>query len=180
MPIRVSQAPPTLQRIVASAYQDALIDHSQRLPITWDIRQQAREWLANEVRACARMRLAPYMVDRAVTLEEVLKVLNQPRLPGEIALVPVSAADNDPHPIWDARENLLFRFVHDVHHWQQGADATFAGELATLRMVLESVQTKELRQVLASEIIGQAAFRLEFGVFPDQQVIAANVLGLLP
>jgi hypothetical protein len=124
-------------------------------------------------------------VDRPVTLDEALAALSRPCLPGEWRDVPVSTVGNDqPHPVWTAHQNLKFRFVHDLHHHQLGADDTFSGELTVARETVRPLimratpESVNLARFLASEIIGQASYRIEFGYFPEQ-IIAANILPFL-
>ena len=66
-------------------------------------------------------------------------------------------------------------------HHDIGAPDTFEGELTVLRHTL--IEAQEMRcfafnHFLASEIIGQAAYRITFGSFP-QQIIARNILPLV-
>lgn len=188
MPDRRGCAPahtPTLQAAIAGAYQLALQDGRFQLVIRDKLSDplafEARAWLAAQCNMLARMRYAPLMADRDVPLEEAMDAYDRPRLPGEIGLVPVSALNNeDPHPLWSFRENLLFRWVHDWHHWAMMVGSDFYGELEVTHYCLNqaAATSQPLRQFLASEIIGQASFRLEFGTFP-QQIIAANVLEML-
>jgi hypothetical protein len=71
--------------------------------------------------------------------------------------------------------------MHDFDHWSLRADDSFDGELTVLRHTLtpKMVRTdRPLAQFLASEIIGQAAYALEYGIF-GKQIIAANILDLI-
>jgi hypothetical protein len=128
-----------------------------------------------------RQRIRPVFVDRNVPLTEALAALSRPVLPGEWRSVPISTVGNyEPHPVWSSYNNLLFRLVHDVTHHITGADDSFEGELDTLKHTLMGLDSLShgLPHFLASEIVGQAAYRITYGSFP-RQIICRNILSLI-
>lgn len=168
------------QRTIAHAYADAIADPSKRYPVTDHVRRLMAQWLQSQKLEIIKLGIRPTFVDREVPLEQAIKWIQASiRTKGQVA-VPVSALHNeDPHPIWSPVDNLWFRLVHDYHHYVTGADASFSGELAVTKHCLDGVTEEPIRRVLASEIIGQAAYRLEYREFPTQQIIAANILDLI-
>jgi hypothetical protein len=166
---------------IAEAYRDALADPSLQIPASPALRDAAHCWLSDQIHRAAQRRIRAHFVDRDVTLSEAIETLDRTVLPGEWRTVPVSTVGNDiNHPIWSGYSNLLFRFVHDITHHVTGADDSFDGELATLKHTLMGLDSLSygLPHFLASEIVGQAAYRITYGSFP-KQIIARNILGLI-
>lgn len=180
-----AQHPERRCQAIAAAYKLALDNEQLRLPVTEPLIDSATVWLLRACSDARRSRIRPLFVDRPVILSEALAALSRPCLPGEWRDVPVSTVGNEqPHPVWTAYQNLSFRFVHDLHHHQLGADDSFTGELTVARETVRPLVMRgtpasvNLARFLASEIIGQASYRITFGHFPEQ-VIAANILSLL-
>lgn len=176
-----SQPAPSMCTQVARAYHSAITDATKRIPVTPELKACADRWLIEQTHKLRARRIRPQFVDRNVDLGEALAALSRPVLPGEWLTVPVSTIGNDQHPVWDSYQNLVFRLAHDVAHHDLGAAATFEGELAVLRHTL--IEAQELHcyafpHFLASEIIGQAAYRITYGSFP-RQIIARNILELV-
>lgn len=175
------QPAPSLCTRVARAYRDALEDQTLRLPVTPELKACADRWLIKQTHKLRARRIRPLFIDEPVDLEVAIAALSRPVLPGEWITVPISTVDNNPHPVWDSYQNLVSRLAHDVAHHDTGADASFDGELAVLKHTL--IEAQELHcyafpHFLASEIIGQASYRITYGSFP-QQIIARNILPLI-
>lgn len=81
----------------------------------------------------------------------------------------ISTANNH-HPHLTPAENAQFRAVHDWHHILIGADSTFGGECATFRHAA-MVAPPEIRWILFSEIVLQAAACLVTGEFQPQKLV---------
>jgi hypothetical protein len=166
---------------IANSYSYALDYPVNQLPITSQLLTDARNWLHAELAKITSLGFWPLFTDAESSLAEALAAFNQPCAKCEIVAIPITSLNNeDKHPVWSPLENLLFRFVHDFHHWIIAADATFTGELAVTRSVLTPAVRKNdaLARFLASEIIGQAAAAIVFGSFP-MQIIARNILDLI-
>lgn len=158
--------------IIATAYHQAIADRRLQLPASL-IRPVATTWLQAEVCKLQDLGVRTATTDQPVTLEEAMSALALHQT------MPVSTVGNDPHTVWDAEQNLQFRAVHDVAHWVTGADDSFEGELAVLRHTLAAGKLPMVLQLfLASEIIGQAAYAIQFGTFPPQ-ITASNILNLI-
>jgi hypothetical protein len=166
---------------IAAEYQRAIEHDTAQVPITPQLCTDARNWLHAELATITRLGFWPLFTDEESLLPDTIAAFNQPCVDGETTAVPITSLHNeDKHPIWTPLENLLFRFVHDFHHWAINADATFTGELAVTRCVLTPAVRKNdaLSRLLASEIVGQAAVTIVFGSFPEQ-IIACNILELI-
>ena len=165
---------------IASEYQWAIGHHESQLPITAQLCTDARAWLQAELGKVTSLGFWPLFTDAESQLSEAIAAFNQPHNPNALVQVPITNQHNEPHPVWTPLENLLFRFVHDYHHWIIGADATFSGELAVTRYILTPAvrQNDALARLLASEIIGQAATTIATGAYPVQ-IIALNILELI-
>lgn len=168
-------------RLIAEAYQRAIHDPSLRLPVDADLVDTTHRWLSLEVRRLGLHKIGMQVVDTESSLTDALSVLAS-QVPGQWVYVPVSSVGNESrHPVWTAYQNLQFRLVHDVAHYEAGSDDTFEGELDTLRYTLtetQECQSYAFPHFLASEVIGQVAFRITYGYFP-QQIIAQNILPLI-
>ncbi len=70
--------------------------------------------------------------------------------------------------------NLQFRFAHDIHHClTQDCNFAFQGEICACSKFLRYAKgDSELQAWLFTEIIGQAAYRGEYGKFADEQKFA--------
>jgi hypothetical protein len=166
---------------IAAEYQRAIEHDTAQVPITPQLCTDARNWLHAELAKITSLGFWPLFTDEESLLPDTIAAFNQPCVDGETTAVPITSLHNeDKHPIWTPLENLLFRFVHDYHHWVIGADATFTGELAVTRSVLTPAVRKNdaLSRLLASEIVGQAAAALTTGTYPIQ-IIARNILELI-
>lgn len=165
---------------ISAAYQAAITSPALREPVTPQLLTDARNWLQVELGALVAQGYWPEFVGRDSPLPESLAGFYQNRTNGQTRPVPITSQHNGPHPVWSPLENLLFRFVHDGHHYQIGAGDAFAGELAVAHHVLTPAVRKNgaLARFLASEIIGQAAVTITTGAFP-QQIIARNILDLI-
>ena len=165
---------------IANAYSYALSYPENQVPITPQLCTDARAWLQAELGKITSLGFWPLFTDAESSLAEALAAFNQPHSPNDLVQVPITNQHNEPHHVWSPLENLLFRFVHDYHHWITAADATFTGELAVTRHVLTPAvrHNDALARFLASEIIGQAATTITSGSFPAQ-IIARNILELI-
>jgi hypothetical protein len=165
---------------LAAIYLDALNEPELQLQITPQLCTDARVWLLAEVVKITSLGFWPLFTDAESSLAEAFAAFNKPHSPNIVVQVPITSLHNAPHPVWTPFENLLFRFVHDHHHWVLNVDATFTGELAVTRCVLTPAVRKNdaLSRLLASEIVGQAAVTIVFGSFP-KQIIARNILDLI-
>lgn len=165
---------------IAAEYQWALEHDAAQVPITPQLCTDARNWLQAELSKITSLGFWPLFTDSESSLAEALAAFNQPHSPNALVQVPINNQHNGLHPVWTPLENLLFRFVHDYHHWVTGADATFTGELAVTRHVLTPAvrHNDALARFLASEIIGQAATTIASGTYPVQ-IIANNILELI-
>jgi hypothetical protein len=165
---------------IANEYQRAIKHDDALVPITPQLCIDARAWLHAELGKVTSLGFWPLFIDVESQLSEAIAAFNQPHSPSATVQVPITSQHNDPHPVWAPLENLLFRFVHDYHHWVLGADATFTGELAITHHVLTPAvrQNDALARFLASEIIGQAATAIATGAYPVQ-IIARSILELI-
>lgn len=166
---------------IAAAYREALNNPKACMPVTDQLKQDARVWLMDQFSQVVKKGYWPVFLDGIQPLEIALQAFNQPPADGEYCrMVPVSCDNNDPHPVWSRIENLLFRFVHDYAHFVIGADTTFDGELAVTRHTLTAdVRANDaLARFLASESVGQIALANVDKVYPAQ-VIAAGILELI-
>lgn len=93
----------------------------------------------------------------------------------------VVSTANSEHPLWTVRENVAFRLAHDVlGHWAAHragilADFSFEGEYNAFvwhsRTLYDAPpRTYGPRDALFTEVVGQAAYALEFGHFGPQKV----------
>jgi len=81
----------------------------------------------------------------------------------------ISIAHNS-HPFLEGFTNAKFRAVHDWHHVVTGADSTFAGEFATFEHACKHAPV-EIRWILFSEIVLQAAACISTGRFQPQKLV---------
>jgi hypothetical protein len=165
---------------IAAEYQWALEHNDSQLPITAQLCTYARNWLQSELSKITSLGFWPLFTDAESSLTEAIAAFNKPSSPNALIQIPITNQHNDPHPVWTPLENLLFRFVHDYHHWVTAADATFTGELAVTRYILTPAvrHNDALARFLASEVIGQAATTIATGTYPVQ-IIARNILTLI-
>jgi hypothetical protein len=131
-------------------------------------------WLLRQCQSMERDNIRPVFVSREVHLDEVIKALNRPVLPGEIRWFPVSRLFNEPHPdLMSTTQNLWFRAIHDLTHWRIQADDSFIGEFNVALKHMESAPDS-IRWILFSEVAGQAAVAITNGAFPEQKLV--NIL----
>lgn len=176
-----SLAQPSLCETVSAAYLAALEDPELQEFVSYPLKVTARSWLRSQLTDPIKAGVVWEFVDREVSLAESMAAYDCHLANRATRVIPVSALHNEErHPLWSPVENLLFRFVHDWHHWLTAADDSFEGELAVTRHCLTSqVHTNQpLAHLLASEIVGQAAVRITTGSFP-RQIIANNILELI-
>lgn len=76
--------------------------------------------------------------------------------------------------------NLMFRFAHDIDHCKtENCNFAFRGEICAASkfmartLEIAPIWSDVIRQWLFTEIIGQAAFRGEFGYFGEQKFALA-------
>ena len=81
----------------------------------------------------------------------------------------ISVAHND-HPFLSGFQNAKFRAVHDWHHLITSADSTFKGEVATFKHAAMHAP-KEMRWMLFSEVVLQAATAISTGDFAAQKLV---------
>lgn len=81
----------------------------------------------------------------------------------------ISIANNF-HPFLEGFQNAKFRAVHDWHHLVLGADSTFKGEVATFKHAAMHAH-REMRWMLFSEIVLQAATAISTGEFAPQKLV---------
>jgi len=74
------------------------------------------------------------------------------------------------HPIWTRSENVRFRAVHDWHHLNSGKGFDWAGEASAYRWAAGTAP-ESIKWILRSEILGQAAYQLTTGHFPQQKLV---------
>lgn len=86
----------------------------------------------------------------------------------------VSMLHNE-HPLFTPDENLRFRAVHDYYHWQAQALFDGAGEYLTYLYHAKEIPA-EAHEALYSEVVIQAEYFLQLGVFPVQKVITLSQL----
>ena len=179
-PSQWEESPDLHCQAIANEYQWAIEHNDAQVPITAQLCTDVRAWLQAELAKVTSLGFWPLFTDADSSLAEALAAFNQPSSPNALVQIPITNQHNEPHPVWSPLENLLFRFVHDYHHWVTAADATFTGELAVTRHVLTPAvrQNDALARFLASEIIGQAATTIATGAFPVQ-IIAAHILPLI-
>jgi hypothetical protein len=79
----------------------------------------------------------------------------------------ISEAHGETAP-WDAETNRRFRAVHDWHHILTGAGFGWEGEKATYDYACATAP-EMIHWILRSEILLQAAYRLETGSFAAEQ-----------
>ena len=74
------------------------------------------------------------------------------------------------HPVFDPETNLKLRAVHDyMTHCQGGTGFDFRGEVASYNRHMKTVPPAGAG-ALFTEVIGQAAYFLEYGYFPEQKI----------
>ena len=83
----------------------------------------------------------------------------------------ISTAHNR-HPFWLPVENAMFRAVHDWDHLTYGHAYDFEGELGAYRSAA-STAPFQIRWILWSEIVLQAAVTVTTGQFPRQKLVLA-------
>ena len=83
------------------------------------------------------------------------------------------------HPsYWSIETNLLFRFIHDMHHITQLLSFTINGEIAAYEYaqarwgaLYPQLFTPMVQNILFSEIVGQACYYEKYQEFMDEQKI---------
>jgi hypothetical protein len=174
-----AENPDAHRRTLAVCYREALNEEGARLPVTPALITSSRRWLMGQFAAVIDKQFWPLFLNGPQHLEHAITSFEKRTVVAESPChyVPVSADNNDPHPVWSPIENLLFRFVHDYAHFSINAPATFEGELAVARHTLTPEVRKDdaLARFLASESVGQVALAIEDGVYP-RQVISYGIL----
>jgi hypothetical protein len=166
----------------AGAYAAALEDPALQQAATPQLKRDARDWLYRELAHVVAHGYWPQFVDRESPLTETVAAFRSRQYGSSVTEVPITSLYNDdPHPVWSRKENLLFRFVHDYHHHVTGANDTFAGELTVTRHILtpQVRMNLPLARFLASEPVGQSSLFIQSGTYP-RQIIAATILPLIP
>ena len=84
------------------------------------------------------------------------------------------STDANEHPFWTPEHNLKARYVHDIlGHWGYKGRVhpfSFKGERAAFRRQSEYLRNAIAIRALYVEVVGQAAYRGEHGVFPKQKI----------
>jgi len=83
------------------------------------------------------------------------------------------------HPsYWSIETNLLFRFVHDMHHITENLPFTLQGEIAVYEYAQErwsalypKLFTPTVKNILFSEIVGQVCYYEKYHDFLGKQKI---------
>ena len=174
----------------AAAYAAALADPTLQIEPTRQLKTDARAWLHTELGKVTSQGYWPSFTSTESLLDESTTAFQRRPQNGATRLIPITNLYNDqPHPIWTPLENLLFRFIHDYHHAQIEADATFYGERSVTRFILTELGETNtppfhwsggrlIAHFLASEPLGQSAYFIQTGIYP-RQIIAANILPLI-
>ena len=81
----------------------------------------------------------------------------------------VSAANGE-HPVLTLEQNIQFRAVHDHHHLLTAAGFGWAGEKAAYDLACATAP-EMIHWILRSEILLQAAYKLETGLFAKQKLV---------
>jgi hypothetical protein len=75
------------------------------------------------------------------------------------------------HPIFDPELNAKMRAVHDyMTHCQRDTDFTLPGEIAAFNGHMKTVP-EAAREALFTEVVGQAAYFINYGKFPEQKIV---------
>jgi hypothetical protein len=148
------------------------------IQLTPEIKAAFDGWLETEWAGLINRGIRVQFVEREVSLTEAVKALALPVLPGELRFLPVSTLGTAPvAELMTERQNLMLRAIHDAMHAHLGADDSLTGELATTIGHLWTAPPI-IWQVLASEVIGQAAASIWDGEFPEQR-LSKQCLSLL-
>lgn len=78
-------------------------------------------------------------------------------------------------PVFDEQTNLMFRALHDWHHFKLNADFSIEGEYATFEEISALTENATIKQVLYSEIVLQAASAIVNGEFLPQKLVLVEV-----
>ena len=81
----------------------------------------------------------------------------------------ISSAHSE-HPVLTPAQNVEFRALHDHHHLLTAAGFGWAGELATYHLACATAP-EMIHWILRSEILLQAAYKLETGEFAEQKLV---------
>jgi len=81
----------------------------------------------------------------------------------------ISTAHNS-HPFWTARENAMFRAIHDHQHLAYNCGFDMQGEMRAFEVAADSAP-KEIGWILYSEIALQAAASIHTGSFQRQKLV---------
>lgn len=74
------------------------------------------------------------------------------------------------HTIYeDARVNHAFRAIHDAMHLSLGAEFTLDGEIWVAKEQARQAGSDLLAELILAEVIGQAEYFKQHGVFPSDQ-----------
>lgn len=78
---------------------------------------------------------------------------------------------NNTSPLFTPDMNLRFRAVHDYDHAITGAGFDFWGEYYTYTQWHKRTDNPVIHKLLFSEIVLQAAYKIEYGYFPEQKAV---------
>ena len=74
------------------------------------------------------------------------------------------------HPVFDPELNIKMRAVHDyMTHCQRDTSFTLPGEIASFNAHMKTVP-EAAREALFTEVVGQAAYFINYGEFPEQKI----------
>ena len=75
------------------------------------------------------------------------------------------------HPVFDPELNAKMRAVHDyMTHCQRDTSFTLPGEIAAFNAHMKTVPEAG-RGALFTEVVGQAAYYINYGEFPEQKIV---------
>ena len=75
------------------------------------------------------------------------------------------------HPVFDPELNAKMRAVHDyMTHCQRDTSFTLPGEIAAFNSHMKTVPEAG-RGALFTEVVGQAAYYINYGEFPEQKIV---------
>lgn len=86
------------------------------------------------------------------------------------------STDYNDSPLWGIEGNLEFRTMHDLQHIRAvdthgQCNFSLSGEACAYSMAAEYTPSEELRRILFSEIVMQAAYFYQYGGFAQQKVV---------
>lgn len=75
------------------------------------------------------------------------------------------------HPVWDTFTNAKFRAIHDKEaHYDHMADFSMGGEITAYNAHVNSNPPRNSIPALFTEVVGQAAYYVNYGSFPEQKI----------